>query len=192
MKYSIFAILILVLVISCKPSGTKEVTSEPEIITSTDSSAITPKVDSLNINPETNETAMQQDPPSANNATSPSEELKQAPVKVCDPSFKSLAVPRKNHHIIYVSGFKASEFKCWSQLEENGAKVCGENSCVIYYVDVAEVKINSTGPDFIDANTLMRNGVALYEFKSNYWELKGANLWKRKGPDYGYYNSSQY
>lgn len=192
MKYAFFITILLVLLISCKPSGTKEVTSEQGIITSTDSSAIAPEVDSLNINPETNETTMQQDPPSTGNATPTSDELKSTPVKICDPAFKSLAVPRKNHQVIYVSGFKASEFKCWSLLEENGVKECGGNSCVIYYVDVADVKINSTGPDYMDPNTLMLNGVARFEFKSNYWELKGASIWKRKGSDYTYYNSSQY
>jgi hypothetical protein len=196
MKLSIFILFNLALLISCKPSGSKvttEVTSEPEIITSTDSGAVAPQIDSLNIDPRTNETAMQQDPPSTNTTvTPPSEEFKPTPVKICDPSFKSLAVPKRNQHIIYVSGFKVSEFKCWNILEEYGASLCGTTPCQIYFVDAPDVKATTTAPHFINAQDLIDHGVGHFEFDGDFWTVKGASIWKRKGKEYGYYNTNNH
>ena len=109
--------------------------------------------------------------------------------KICDPNFTKLSSPRKSMHIIYVTNFNPEEFKCWVNLEEYGVKTCGGNPGVVFFVDNANIKTNSTPPNYIDDNTLKTTGIGRFEYNGKYWELKGASTWKRSGKGYGYYNT---
>ena len=109
--------------------------------------------------------------------------------KICDPNFTKLASPKKNLYIIYVTDFKPEEFKCWVNLEEYGTKTCGGNPGVVFFVDNANIKTNTTPPNYIDDSTLKNTGIARYEYNGKYWEIKGASLWKRSGAGFGYYNT---
>ncbi len=112
-----------------------------------------------------------------------------AKTKICDPNFTKLSSPRKSMHIIYVTNFNPEEFKCWVNLEEYGIKTCGGNLGIVFFVDNANIKTNSTPPNYIDDNTLKTTGIGRFEYNGKYWELKGASIWKRTGKGYGYYNT---
>jgi hypothetical protein len=109
--------------------------------------------------------------------------------KICDPNFTKLSSPKKNLYIIYVTDFNPEEFKCWVNLEEYGTMTCGGNPGVVIFVDNANIKTNTTPPNYLDDNTLKTTGIGRYEYNGKYWEIKGARLWKRSGKGYGYYNT---
>lgn len=167
-------------VVACKPSSPKDTTLEtPTSVTHStglniDTSQAT-NLDTTNIQPETSP-----------NVSPP---LTPAKPKVCSPNFTKLASPTRSQHIYYVTGFNAEEFKCWNLLEEEGVKICGGNSCVVYFVDQPNVKATKTPPHYLDDATLKKSGIARFEFNGKYWEIKGAGQWKRTGKGYGYYNT---
>ena len=118
-----------------------------------------------------------------------SKPLVPAKPKICDPNFKKLSSPKNYQHIVYVTGFNPEEFKCWVELENYGVQLCAGNSCIIYFVDKATIKPTTTPPHYIDENTLKTAGIGRFEYNGKYWEIHGANRWKRTGKGYGYYNT---
>ena len=167
---------------SCNQRKATEVSTEAGEITTIDSSAIVPQpdsIDSISVDPKTNETALQQDPPAVV-TTKP---------KVCNPNFSLLGSPRKNHKVFYVSGFNEGEFKCWVELEKHAQQLCGESPCVITYVDKADVVLTKTAPHYLAPTTLQTAGIGWFEYNGKYWELSGAKKWKRSAKGYGYYNT---
>lgn len=108
----------------------------------------------------------------------------------CDPNFTQLSKPIGQNHFYYVTGFDPREFKCWNELEKHGEKISNERPCVIYYIDIADAKINASGPAYLDAETLLKHGIARFEYSGKFWELKGARTWKRKDKGFEYYNTN--
>ncbi len=183
MKQFILPTLLCILTIACKPAKDKEITSETDVIVSTDSNAVAPHSDSLGMNPETDATSMQQDPP------------KSEPVvtnKVCEPNFNQIGPPKKSTYFYYVTGFNVEEFKCWSFLEAHGKSICDGRPCSVIYLDRPNAHIGDTAPNYIDAATLMNYGVAKYVFNGKFWEVQGASSWRRKGNGYGYFNTDNH
>lgn len=175
--------LLVMLLVSCTQKSGKqtEVINEDKI--KTDSLAQQPVVDT----PVTTPT------PSAN----PSEQVKREtgivqPMKpkICDINLTLVATPKKGQLIYYVTGLVPGEFKCWVDLENSSQKICNGNACVIYFVDVPNPTINKNPPHFMDAATLLKNGVGLYENTSKNWVMRGANIWGRKDKGFGYYNTN--
>ncbi len=110
--------------------------------------------------------------------------------RICHPSFTLLAKPQKNRQIFYVSGFDQQEFKCWEEIQTHAKKICEGEACTIYYVDLADIKIIPTAPDFLAPEFLKEHGVGKFEFDGKSWELKGSSLWKRKGNGWSYYTTN--
>jgi len=119
----------------------------------------------------------------------PAPEYKPAAPKICDPNFNLIASPKKNQKIYYVSGFNPGEFKCWDALVSHSSKTCAGSPCVIYFVDKPTLTPTTTGPHYIDANTLKTNGIGRYEYNGSNWEIKGSSMWGRKEKGYAYYNT---
>ena len=117
------------------------------------------------------------------------EPLKPAVPKVCNPNFTKISSLPKNHHIIYVTGFKQEEFKCWVLLEEYGQTLSGGKPCVVYFVDQGDIKIDPALPHHMSDATLKSAGIGRFEYNGKYWEIKGASQWKREGKGYGYFNT---
>lgn len=183
MKQFILPTLLCILTIACKPAKDKEITSETDVIVSTDSNAVAPHSDSLGMNPETDATSMQQDPP------------KSEPVvtnKVCEPNFNQIGPPKKGTYFYYVTGFNVEEFKCWSFLEAHGKSICDGRPCSVIYLDRPNAHIGDTAPNYIDAATLMNYGVAKYTYNGKFWEVQGSSVWRRKGNVYGYFNTDNH
>ena len=108
----------------------------------------------------------------------------------CDPSFTQISKPIGQNYFYYVTGFDPLEFKCWNVLEQHGEKISSERPCVIYYIDIADAKINASGPAYLDEETLLKHGIARFEYYGKFWELKGARTWKRKDKVFEYYNTN--
>jgi hypothetical protein len=179
MKKFLFASLLPLLFIACKPGGSaeeKQPTPAPPPIESPDTNK-TIKGDTNTVPTESNDPEPEEKP------------LVKAAPKICDPNFTKLASPKNNQHIYYVTNFNPGEFKCWVKIEEFGIKTCDGTSCVLYFLDKANIKANSTPPHYLDENTLKTNGIGRFEYNGKYWEIKGANMWKRKDKGYGYYNT---
>jgi hypothetical protein len=182
MKSLLPVFFITLLLASCSQRKTTEVSTDAELITTIDSSAVVPQpdsIDSISLDPETNETALQQDPPPVI-TTKP---------KACSPNFTLLGSPKKNQKVFFISGFNPEEFKCWIEIEKHGQNICGDSPCVITYVDKADVVLTKTEPYYLDAKTLQTAGIGWYQHNGKYWELNGAKKWKRTDKGYGYYNT---
>jgi hypothetical protein len=110
--------------------------------------------------------------------------------RICSPNFTLLAKPSQNRQIFYVSGFDHQEFKCWEELQTHAKKICNGQSCEIYYVDIADIKVLPNGPDLLDPTVLKAHGIGKFTFDGNYWELKGSSIWKRKGNGWSYYTTN--
>src|SRR5688572_23384259 len=116
----VFLTLFLVAFIACTQRKPIEITTPAQQIMTADSDAVVASIDSIDsarLDAETQETALQQDPPptqSKNNTD-------------CNAGFIPLSSPVKNHHIFQVSNFNAGSSKCWLQMEEHGRKHCGDN-----------------------------------------------------------------
>lgn len=175
-SYLISFFCMLALLVSCQQKKKEIITVDPVENTTADSSAVVPQPDSLKVDPQTHETALQHDPP-----PSP------AAIKVCNPNFNILKSPAKNHHVYYVSQFNPGEFKCWELLQKHANEICGGVPCKISYVDDPKVTFTSTNPYYMDAESLMNYGIGFYEHTGTWWEIKGARLWNRKGDGYKYY-----
>lgn len=181
MKSQITLCLVILTLIACKrtPSADEQ-NAAPHPQTTTvpepDSSTIT-SADSLSTPPQAPEKSEDEVAP---------EPVK---VKICDPNFTKLSSPKKNMYIIYVTNFNQEEFKCWVTLEEYGVKTCAGNPGVVFFIDNANVRTNSTPPNYIDDTTLKTTGIGRFEYNGKYWELKGAKIWKRSSKGYGYYNT---
>src|SRR5687767_11077200 len=183
MKLLTFSILVTFLMLSACGGKKTSVTVETdaEQITSADSNAVVAAPDSLDtisVDPGTQSTTMQQDPPKV-----------VAKEKECNPNYTLIGKPAPNQHVYYVTDFNSEEFKCWVLLEEHGAKICNNNICFVYYVDKADLALTKTAP-FVDAALLKKHGIARFEHKGKYWEIKGAKTWKRTDKGYGYYNTN--
>lgn len=180
MKSITLITFLAIMVVACKPSNPRDTVSETPGST-LESPGARPDTNKV-ANPDT--THIQPETPSQANPP-----LVPAKPKVCSPNFTKLASPTRSQHIYYVTGFNAEEFKCWNLLEEEGVKICGGNSCVVYFVDQPNVRATKTPPHYLDDATLKKSGVARFEFNGKYWEIKGAGQWKRTGKGYGYYNT---
>lgn len=171
---------------SCNQRKPAEITTEAEQITTADTTPIVASqdsIDSTSLDPQTQETALQQDPP-------PSKPTKTGE---CNPGFILLSNPSKNHHIFQVTGFDATNFKCWHDIEKHGIQLCGNNMpCEISYLEVSAITKTSNPPYHVDATQLKNHGIGHFVFKNSWWELRGANIWKRTGKGYEYYNSNRY
>lgn len=175
---------ILSVLIACKPGKDKEITSEQETVTSPEGPGNTPSGENQNTNPATGETGGND----ANSTTGQSSTQPAAP-KVCNPNFNPLGQPKKNTYFYYVSSFNPEEFKCWTLLEDHGQQICDGKPCTVIYVDRPNVHFGDKGPDYLDEATLFNYGIGKFVYNGKYWEIKGANQWKRKGKGYGYYNT---
>jgi hypothetical protein len=176
-------LLFFLLLLACKPAdhkATVESTAQP-----TNSGL----ADSLQIKTDQELTTSDTSSQVGVEETKKTEPLKPATPKVCNPNFTKIATPLKNHHVVYVSGFKQEEFKCWVLLEEYGNSQCNGSPCVVYFVDNAEVKIEPSLPHHMSNATLKSAGVGRFEYNGKYWEIKGASQWKREGKGYGYFNT---
>ena len=176
-------LLVFLLLVACKPGDHKATTETPTQPATTgleDSLRI--KTDEILTSPNTSASAEATEPQKA-------EPLKPAVPKVCNPSFTKISTPAKNHHVVYVSGFKQEEFKCWVLLEEYGNSQCNGSPCVVYFVDKADVKIEPALPHHMSDATLKSAGVGRFEYNGKYWTIKGASQWKREGKGYGYFNT---
>ena len=117
--------------------------------------------------------------------------LAKLPPKICDPNFTAIGKAKSNHYFYYVTGFKLGEFKCWEELEKHGNSICQGQPCVIYYLDIPNVSINSTPPHYVDPTVLKEHGIGQFEHGPHWWESKGAKqLWGRPGKEYVYYNTN--
>ncbi len=168
----------MVFSISCSQKKEKNETTISEVKASSD----TLKSESVKTSP-TSTTQAAGSTPNETSQTPP-------PPKICDPNFNLIASPKKNQKIYYVSGFNPIEFKCWEELEKESQKICAGSPCVIYFLDKPNPKITTTPPHYMDANTLMTNGIGVFEYNGVMWEMKGANIWGRKDKGFGYYNTN--
>lgn len=175
---------LLITFIACDQRKAVEINTAAEKVIGSDSIPVIPSVDTLELDPQTQETALQQDPTSAEKPAQPFKE------KTCNPGFNALAKPTGSLHFFYVSGFNAGEFICWKALEVHGTEICGDQKCVIYYFDDAKIAATNSPPHYVNDQTLMKNGIGRFEFNGHFWELKGAKVWKRQGAQYAYYNTN--
>ena len=179
MKSNILTSLIILAILSCKPGTPTD--KQPE----TSNQPATPAVAVDTSSSSTKDTAVTQ-------PAEPVEESKPlvpAKPKICDPNFKKLSSPKNYQHIVYVTGFNPEEFKCWVELENYGIELSAGNTCIVYFVDKANIKPTTTAPHYIDENTLKTAGIGRFEYNGKYWTIQGANQWKRKEKGYGYYNT---
>ena len=170
---------------SCNTRKPAEVITAAEQITTTDSNAIVPGPDSIDttrLDPETEETALQQDPPAVN-AVSKGE---------CEVSFILLSNPTKTTHIYQVNGFDASNNRCWTKVQEHGVKLCNGSPCEVSYLEISNITKSSDPPHYVDAATLKKHGIGQFTYKNSWWEFHGAKIWGRAGKGYEFYNSTRY
>ena len=208
MKHILVVVAIATL-ISCKPKPSSETVSEPTPASST--------VDTLSANPQVQTppenapapthssgaseavdsiTATPPDPGNISH-TGPGGKKYETPKTnpkptdhECEPNINLLAKPNGNTHFYYITGFNNSEFECWVGLERHGVEICQNKPCTIYYLDKAQVTIGS-GANPVDAATLKAHGIGMFKHDGAFWELRGANIWKRS-PGYGYFNTNNH
>lgn len=176
--------LLYLSIVACDQRRAVEVNTAAEKVINSDSIPVIPQTDSLILDPQTQETALQQDPTSAEKPAQPFKE------KTCSPGFNALAKPTGSLHFFYVSGFNAGQFICWKALETHGTEICGDQNCVIYYFDDAKISATNSPPHYVSEQTLMNHGIGRFEFNGHYWELKGSKIWKREGTQFAYYNTN--
>lgn len=175
---------LLLSTVACDQRRAVEVNTAAEKVISSDSIPVIPQTDSLTLDPQTQETALQQDPISDE---MPAQPLKE---KTCSPGFNALAKPTGSLHFFYVSGFNPGQFICWKALETHGMEICGDQKCVIYYFDDPGITATNSAPDYVSEQTLLNHGIGRFEFNGHYWELKGSKIWKREGTQFAYYNTN--
>src|SRR5687768_11238964 len=147
---------------SCNGKKSVEVSTSVETnaekITTSDSNAIVPtpdSIDSISVDPEVQETALQQDPPPK-------------PKGDCEVAFILLTNPSKTHHIFQVKGFDATNFKCWSQIEKHALQICAESAtCEISYMDISNITKTTTPPHYVSAAQLKSHGIANFVYKNS-------------------------
>lgn len=184
MKFPSLALLLVLLLNSlgaCQDKKSTLTGTQAGSITTSDSSMIVPhpeNIDSATLDPAVHETALQQDPPSS--------------TQDCNLSFILLSNPDKNHHIYQVKDFQASSFKCWSALESHATKLCGNMPCQVSYIELINVQAIKTPPYYLESSFLKNHGIGHFEYKTSWWELRGARIWDRGGKGFEYYNSNRY
>ena len=109
---------------------------------------------------------------------------------ICSPNLTLLAKPATGKQIFYVTGFDEKEFKCWEEVLKHATKICGEESCTLYYVDAADIKVVSSATDLMDPTALKEHGVAKFAQVKKIYNFNGASIWKRKGNGWAYYNTN--
>lgn len=177
MKHLLFSLAICLSFGACKNTSTADTTQETPGTTALDTAADVTGTGSTSVDP---------------NASTAAPQTRSTGPKVCNPNFNLLGQPKKNQYVYYVSGFNPGEFKCWNLLEEHGVKICNGLPCVIYYVDQATVPLTKTPPHFVDEGMLSTTGIGRFEHDGDFWEIKGARLWKRNEKVYGYYNTNEH
>jgi len=109
---------------------------------------------------------------------------------ICSPNVTLLAKPAQGKQIFYVTGFDEKEFKCWEELLLHATRLCGEESCTIYYVDAADIKVIPGATDLMDPAALKEHGVAKFAKVNKTYNFNGSSIWKRKGNGWAYYNTN--
>ena len=206
MKYFIL-LLAIAFTVACKPKAATETVNEP-VATSTTADSLsasepvqTPPVTSPNVSitgiSEANDSITATPPkPDAIGKTDASGKPYASPKTnpkptnhECSPNFNTAAKSQGTTHFVYVTGFNNKEFACWIELEKYGTTLCENKVCTVYFLDIPQVKVAAGAT--IDAATLKSNGIGLYKHDGTYWEINGANKWKRT-PGYGYYNTNNH
>ncbi len=179
MKSYLLSTLIILSILSCKPGA------PTDNQTSGTTQPVPPVIETDSSTTSANDTTLTQTAEEAEE----SKPLVPAKPKICDPNFTKLSSPKNYQHIVYVTNFNPEEFKCWVDLENYGIQLSAGNSCIVYFVDKANIKTNTTPPHYLDENTLKTAGIGRFEYNGKYWEIQGASRWKRTGIGYGYYNT---
>jgi hypothetical protein len=178
MKTSLLIPILLLSLLACKSSTPKEVTPEPP------STEIKGIADSLHGRMDTtvNAPIVEQE-----------EKVTSKPHitdHICNLNFTLLAKPDPNRQLFYISGFNHEEFKCWEEIQNHATKICGDQACTIYYVDMADVKVIPSDKDLLDPTVLKEHGIAKFNHNGKYWDLNGSAIWKRKGNGWSYYTTN--
>lgn len=175
----VISLFLITGILSCKERKQAEIITAAEEITTADTNTIVPGPDSLDessLDPETHEKILQQDPPAS----------PQPKKGGCNLTVSILPSPSEDHQFYQVKGFNPKDFSCWSELENQGLKLCGDKMpCEISFLDSG-----SSNPS--DANQLKNHGIAHFNFKNSVWYLKGAKIWNRTGKEYEYQNTNNY
>jgi len=179
MKSYLFPTILFFACLACKPTAPADTQ-----VTTTDSTTTHSIATDSNSTADNDTTSTQSNEPEEE-----SKPLVPAKPKICDPNFTKLSSPKNYQHIVYVTNFNPEEFKCWVDLENYGIQLSAGNSCIVYFVDRANIKATTTPPHFLDENTLKTAGIGRFEYNGKYWEIQGASRWKRTGKGYGYYNT---
>lgn len=109
---------------------------------------------------------------------------------ICNVNITLLAKPAPGKQIFYVSGVDPKEFKCWEEIQNHAIKICGEENCTLYYVDMADIKVNPNATDLMDPAVLKEHGVAKFAQAKKFYNFNGASIWKRQGDGWAYYNTN--
>lgn len=204
MKHTILLVA-MVACFSCKPKATVETVAEPvPTVQTADTLAANPPEQVPPAPSRSSSTSEAVDsitatPPNAGakETTGPGGKKYEAPktnprpsAHECAPNINQLAKSQGSTHFIYVTGFDTKEFECWVQLEKHGESLCNNKPCKVYYLDSPQISVGS-GANPIDAAALKTHGVGLFVHDGDFWEMKGANIWKR-APGYGYYNTNNH
>ena len=109
------------------------------------------------------------------------------PQEDCAPEFVRLSEPGKSPFLYQVKKYKPEQYTCWAALEEFAIELCEDRQpCTVFYVESSTIKSTT------DVAALKKQGIGRFEYKDNWWELRGARIWERAGKGYDYYNSSRY
>lgn len=179
MKPRYFTSLLMLVFLACKPGTPVDTQS-----TSAEQPTTNPIVSDTNATASKDTLTTQPEAPKEE-----SKPLEPAKPKICDPNFTKLSSPKNYQHIVYVTNFNPEEFKCWVDLENYGIELSAGNTCIIYFVDKANIKATTTPPHYLDDNTLKTAAIGRFEYNGKYWEIYGSGRWKRTGKGYGYYNT---
>lgn len=174
-------VLLLQTLASCQDKKATLPETQAVSITTADSTMIVPhpdSIDSATLDPAVHETALQQDPPST--------------AQDCNVSYILFSNPAKNHHIYQVKDFDATNFKCWSSLESHATKICGNMPCQVSYIELVNAETTKTPRYYLESSFLKKHGIGYFEYKTSWWELRGAKIWDRTGKGFDYYNSNRY
>jgi hypothetical protein len=176
MKTLFFIPILLLSLLACKSSTPKEAVPEP-------ATAIQGIADSLHGRMDT---TIHAEPIAEKKETS----KPHITDRICNPNFTLLAKQANNKQIFYVSGFNHEEFKCWEEIQYHAVKVCGDHPGVVYYVDLADIKVIPAATDLLDPAVLKEHGIGKFVYDGKYWNLNGASIWKRSGNGWSYYTTN--
>ncbi len=127
------------------------------------------------------------------NTTTESTHPASTPRTNCDPAFILISNTPRTNHIYQVKNFDPGSFSCWTALEREAIRICSNQMpCVVTFLDTYNITKNTTPPYFVDEPILREYGIGHFDFKNQWWELRGAKIWGRTQTGYEYYNSNRY